>query len=153
LGECRAGHSAPPIACRTSAPAVAVRPDVDDLRELVSTEMTMRIAVHGASGITGGLTLAEVRKRGLTPVLVGRNAQRLRKAAADAGVPDAEVRVADLDDPITPADALRDCDAVVNRAGPFTLWGEPVVRAAIAAGTHYVDTEGEQRYFRHILDT
>lgn len=37
--------------------------------------------------------------------------------------------------------------------GPFALWGEPVVQAAIVAGCHYVDTAGEQAYIRHILDT
>lgn len=109
----------------------------------------MRIAVFGASGFTGGLTVAEVVRRGLTPVLVGRNKERLRTVGG-AG---AEVRVAGLDDHEGLVAALRDCDAVVNCAGPFTLWGEPVVRAAIAAGTHYVDTAGEQQYIGHVLDT
>ncbi|MEU6712415.1 saccharopine dehydrogenase NADP-binding domain-containing protein [Nonomuraea sp. NPDC046802] len=48
--------------------------------------------------------------------------------------------------------ALRGCDAVINCAGPFTLLGEPVIRAAIAAGAHYVDTTGEQRYIGRVLD-
>ncbi|MEV4090570.1 saccharopine dehydrogenase, partial [Nonomuraea fuscirosea] len=56
----------------------------------------MRIAVHGAGGFTGRLTVAEVRRRGFTPVLVGRNEERLRRSAAAAGVRDAEVRVAGL---------------------------------------------------------
>ncbi|MDL4817857.1 saccharopine dehydrogenase family protein [Actinomadura opuntiae] len=112
----------------------------------------MRIAVHGASGFTGGLVLAEARRRGLTPVVVGRDEERLRKAAARTGGDEVEIRVAGLDDPAALAGAFRDCDTVVNCAGPFTLWGEPVVRAAIAAGCHYVDTTGEQRYLRHVLD-
>jgi short subunit dehydrogenase-like uncharacterized protein len=113
----------------------------------------MKIAVYGASGFTGGLAAAEAGRRGLSPVLVGRNAERLRKAAVDAAVADAEVRVAGLDDPAALAAAFDGCDAVVNGAGPFALWGEPVVRAAIAAGCHYVDTSGEQGYIRQILDT
>jgi short subunit dehydrogenase-like uncharacterized protein len=113
----------------------------------------MKIAVHGASGFTGGLAVAEVGRRGFSPVLVGRDARRLRKAAADAGTADAEVRVAGLDDPTALAAAFEGCDAVVNAAGPFALWGEPVVRAAIAAGCHYVDTTGEQAYIRQVLDT
>ncbi len=113
----------------------------------------MKIAVYGASGFTGGLAAAELGRHGLSPVLVGRNAERLRKAAADAGVADAEIRVAGLDDPVVLAAAFAGCDAVVNAAGPFALWGEPVVRAAIAAGCHYVDTAGEQGYIRRILET
>lgn len=112
----------------------------------------MRIAVHGASGFTGRLTVAEVRRRGFTPVLVGRDPDRLRKAAAEAGAQGAEIRVAALDDPAVLADALRDCDVVINCAGPFTLLAEPVIRAAIAAGVHYVDTAGEQGHVKRALD-
>jgi short subunit dehydrogenase-like uncharacterized protein len=113
----------------------------------------MRIAVYGATGFTGGLAVAELGRRSISPVLVGRDAERLQKAAVDAGVADAEVRVAGLDGPAALADAFAGCDAVVNAAGPFELWGEPVVRAAIAAGCHYVDTAGEQGYIQRILDT
>jgi short subunit dehydrogenase-like uncharacterized protein len=119
-----------------------------------STEgIDMKIAVYGASGFTGGLAVAELGRRGLSPVLVGRDAERLRKAAAGAGLADAEVRVAGLDDPAALGGAFAGCDAVVNAAGPFALWGEPVVRAAIAAGCHYVDTSGEQVWIKRVLDT
>ncbi|WP_327673734.1 saccharopine dehydrogenase family protein [Kitasatospora sp. NBC_00458] len=125
----------------------------------------MRIAVHGATGFTGGLAVAELVRRGITPVLVGRSPERLKAVAAERA-PGAEVRVAEVRvagaggsggaDRVADEDlaaAFADCDAVVNCAGPFDLWGEPVVRAAIAAGAHYVDTTGEQRYLRRVLDT
>lgn len=112
----------------------------------------MRIAVYGASGFTGGLALAELRRRGIAAVAVGRDGERLRAAADRAGAPDADLRVAGLADQAALTEAFRDCDAVVNCAGPFAQWGEPVVRAAIAAGCHYVDTTGEQGYLRHVLD-
>jgi short subunit dehydrogenase-like uncharacterized protein len=111
----------------------------------------MRIAVHGASGFTGRLAVAEVRRRGFVPVLVGRDGERLRKAAVEAGAPEAEVRVARLEEGAL-ADAFLGCEVVVNCAGPFTVLGEPVVRAAIAAGVHYLDTAGEQHYIREVLD-
>ncbi|MFI0454339.1 saccharopine dehydrogenase family protein [Actinomadura sp. 6N118] len=111
----------------------------------------MKIAVYGASGFTGGLAAHELHRRGVTTVVVGRNEERLRRVAAEVEADD--VRVAGLEDVNTLAAAFKDCDAVVNGAGPFTLWGEPVVRAAIAAGAHYVDTAGEQRYVHHILTT
>ncbi|WP_049566551.1 saccharopine dehydrogenase NADP-binding domain-containing protein [Nonomuraea sp. SBT364] len=112
----------------------------------------MRIAVHGASGFTGRLTVAEVRRRGFTPVLAGRDEARLRKVAAEVGAAAAEVRVAALDDGDALADVLRDCEVVVNCAGPFAALGAPVIRAAIAAGVPYVDTTGEQRYIRRVLE-
>ncbi|WP_052848692.1 saccharopine dehydrogenase family protein [Streptomyces avicenniae] len=107
----------------------------------------MRIAVYGASGFTGGLVVGEVARRGFAPVLVGRDGARLRAVAAGEG---AEVRVADLGDAAGLAAAFADCDAVVNCAGPFTLWGEPVVRAALAARTPYVDTTGEQGWIQRV---
>lgn len=113
----------------------------------------MRIAVYGATGFTGGLAVAEVGRRGLTPVLVGRDGTRLRAAAANAGVPDAEIRIAGLDDIDSLTAAFADCDAVVNAAGPFTRWGAPVIEAAIAARTHYVDTTGEPHYIRTVFHT
>ncbi|RDI50073.1 saccharopine dehydrogenase family protein [Nocardia mexicana] len=111
----------------------------------------MRIAVYGATGFTGGFAVAELHRRGIDPVLVGRDASRLRTAAAEAGIPEPDIRVAGLDDIPALATAFAGCAAVVNCAGPFALWGEPVVRAAIAAGCHYVDTSGEQHYIHEIL--
>lgn len=113
----------------------------------------MRIAVHGASGFTGSLIVAELARRDLAPILVGRDETRLRAVAARTGVPDTEIRVAALDDTAALAAAFADSDAVVNAAGPFTLWGEPVVRAAIAARRHYIDTTGEPGYLHTILST
>jgi short subunit dehydrogenase-like uncharacterized protein len=113
----------------------------------------MKIAVHGAGGYTGRLVAARVRAQGAEPVLVGRSVDRLRAAAEAGGLGDVETRVATLDDAAGLRAALEGCAAVVNCAGPFTHLGEPVVRAAIAAGCHYVDTTAEQLYIQRIFDT
>ncbi|MFE3187410.1 saccharopine dehydrogenase family protein [Nocardia sp. NPDC059240] len=113
----------------------------------------MRFAVYGASGFTGSLIVAELVRRDLTPVLVGRDPARLLAVAQRAGLPDAEIRVAELTDSEALAAAFAESDVVINAAGPFTLWGEPVVRAAIAARRPYIDTTGEPDYLRTILDT
>lgn len=100
----------------------------------------MRIAVFGASGYTGGLVVEELARRGIDRVLVGRGGG-------------GEFRRAGLDDHAALVRAFRGCDAVINCAGPFVVLGEPVVRAAVAAGCHYVDISGEQRYLARIFDT
>ncbi|MDL5205790.1 saccharopine dehydrogenase NADP-binding domain-containing protein [Streptomyces sp. ALI-76-A] len=43
-------------------------------------------------------------------------------------------------------------DAVVDCATPFTSYREPVVRAAIDAGAHYVDVSGEALLIKGIRD-
>jgi len=58
-----------------------------------------------------------------------------------------------VDDHAALVAALRDCAVVVNCAGPFTMLGPPVVRAAIDAGRHYVDTAGEQPYVASVFAT
>jgi len=110
----------------------------------------MKIALNGASGYTGRLAVAELARRGLDAVLVGRDPERLRAAAAGT---DFEVRIADIADPEALEVAFAGADAVVNTAGPFGRLGAPVVRAAVAAGAHYVDTTGEQHYINDVFDT
>ncbi|GAA4634174.1 saccharopine dehydrogenase NADP-binding domain-containing protein [Actinoallomurus vinaceus] len=109
----------------------------------------MKIVVYGAGGYTGRLVVAELARRGIDVVLSGRDQGRLRAAAVGAGVPDAELRVAQAGD----AAALRGCDVVINCAGPFVVTGDAVIRAAITAGCHYVDIAGEQLHMHRTFDT
>ncbi|MGP4105106.1 saccharopine dehydrogenase family protein [Nonomuraea sp. KM90] len=113
----------------------------------------MKIAVYGASGYQGKLVLAELARRDVETVLAGRDLARLEEAASAVGLLDAERRVAGTGDHGALVRAFRGCDGVINCAGPFTSSGEAVVRAAIAAGCHYVDTSGEQLYIKKIFDT
>jgi short subunit dehydrogenase-like uncharacterized protein len=110
----------------------------------------MKIAVYGAGGYTGRLVVAELSRRGIEPILVGRRVETLRRTAG--GIRDAQVRTAGVDDSAALTASFDGCSAVVNCAGPFTSLGEPVVRAAIAAGCHYVDTTAEQLYIKRILE-
>lgn len=113
----------------------------------------MKIAVYGATGFTGKLVVAELVRRGIEPVLVGRDLARLRTTAHHIGAANAEARTASVEDPAVLRRAFQDCDAVINCVTPFSSFGEPVVRAAIAAESHYVDIAGEQGYLARIFDT
>jgi short subunit dehydrogenase-like uncharacterized protein len=109
------------------------------------------IAVYGAYGYTGALVVAELARRGLRTIVIGRDAERLRDVAA-AGALGTVARVAALDDARGLADALADADVVINAAGPFGRTVEAVVGAAIRSRTHYVDTSGEQRPTKLVFD-
>ncbi|MEO3754342.1 saccharopine dehydrogenase NADP-binding domain-containing protein [Streptomyces sp. B6B3] len=113
------------------------------------------IAVYGASGFTGRLVVAELARRGVRVVLVGRDEGRLRRVAVagTAAGTDADVRVAGVEEPAVLVAAFDGCAAVVNCVAPFESFGEPVVRAAVTAGCHYVDTTGEQPYLKRVFDT
>jgi short subunit dehydrogenase-like uncharacterized protein len=99
------------------------------------------VVVYGATGHTGRFIVAELSRRGFTPVLSGRNAAQLEALAAQW--PDALVRPADVDDPSALDRALAGAAAVINCAGPFALTGGPVVQAALRAGVPYVDVAAE----------
>ncbi|HKH15558.1 MAG TPA: saccharopine dehydrogenase NADP-binding domain-containing protein [Solirubrobacterales bacterium] len=109
------------------------------------------IAVYGATGFTGRLVAAELRRRGAQMVLSGRNPAKLEILAEEIGG-DVDTRPARLDDPATLRDLLEPCAAVISCAGPFRLHGEPVLAAAIEAGTHYLDTTGEQPFMRTVFE-
>lgn len=98
--------------------------------------------VYGATGHTGRFVVDELLRRGLTPVLAGRSAERLaavtpRHAALDH-------RVVGLEDPVLLRQAVADVGAVVNCAGPFLDTAAPLARAAVESGVHYLDVTAEQ---------
>jgi short subunit dehydrogenase-like uncharacterized protein len=103
------------------------------------------IVVYGATGYTGRLVAHELRRRGLDAVLAGRDTGKLARLAEalGGGVP---THAVELEDRSGLRHLLGDAGAVIDCAGPFVRYGEPVARAAIETGTHYVDTTGEQPY-------
>ncbi|WP_328875581.1 saccharopine dehydrogenase NADP-binding domain-containing protein [Streptomyces sp. NBC_00287] len=101
--------------------------------------MGQQVAVFGAYGHTGRFVVAELLARGFVPVLSGRDAEKLRAAAA----PGLDVRPASVDDPASLDRALAGTAAVINTAGPFATTAAPVIEAALRAGIPYVDVAAE----------
>ena len=93
----------------------------------------MTIWILGATGRTGREIAARVAARGGTPVLVGRNADRLGKTAADLGLDDVLV-TGDLPGAI----AKYRPTVVVNTIGGYAETAVPIARACLPGG-HYVD--------------
>jgi short subunit dehydrogenase-like uncharacterized protein len=105
------------------------------------------IAVYGATGYTGKLIAAELDRAGADFLLAGRNREKLDQVAAGLET-EVEVHAVSLDDQAGLHSLLEGCSTVIACAGPFHLHGEPVMRAAVETGTHYLDTTGEQPYMR-----
>lgn len=111
------------------------------------SRQTAPIVVYGATGYTGRLVCAELAEAGAEFVVSGRSAQKLDALRAELEL-DAPARTAQLDDPASLRALLADCSVVIDCAGPFVRFGEPVLAAAVETGTHYLDTTGEQPYMR-----
>ncbi|MFJ1967591.1 saccharopine dehydrogenase family protein [Streptomyces sp. NPDC087903] len=112
------------------------------------------VAVFGAYGHTGRFVVSELLERGLTPVLSGRDADKLR-ALSDAR-PGLEARRASADDPASLDRALDGAAAVINCAGPFAATAAPVIEAALRARIPYLDVAAEveavKDTFTHFAD-
>ena len=100
------------------------------------------VTVFGAYGHTGRFVVAELCKRGWTPILSGRDGVKL-KAVGDA-YPELEVRIAAVDDPASLEAAISGSSAVINCAGPFLDTAVPIINAAIHSRVHYLDVAAEQ---------
>jgi short subunit dehydrogenase-like uncharacterized protein len=103
---------------------------------------TDKVFVYGASGHTGRFVVNELVRRGLAPVIAGRDAARL-----DSVLPrrtGLERRAVGLDDPGALRRAIAGSGAVINCAGPFLDTALPLARAAVGAGAHYLDVTAEQ---------
>jgi hypothetical protein len=103
----------------------------------------MIIGVYGAAGHTARFVMAELLRRGHTPVALGRNESTL---AAAVGTYDGAVewRVASLDSPDSLDRALAGIDVVIHCAGPFLDTAEPLIQAALRTRVHYFDLTAEQ---------
>ena len=107
----------------------------------------MRWLIYGANGYTGELVARLAATRGERPVLAGRRAEPVAVLAADLGL---DHVVVDLGDEAALRAALDGVDAVAHCAGPFSATAEPMVRACLATGTHYLDVTGEVAVFESI---
>ncbi len=107
------------------------------------------ISVLGATGYTGGLIVRELKRRRLPALAAGRSRDKLERLAADVG--DLETTQVDVSDPAALDRLAQRSRVIINTVGPFTDYGEPVVRAAIGGKAHYLDTTGEQPFMRAML--
>ncbi len=112
--------------------------------------MAGRIVVFGATGYTGELTARALVGRGATPLLAGRDADRVARLAAALGGLD--TTVADVDRPGSVRALVERGDVLVSTVGPYLRFGDAALEAAVDAGAHYFDATGEGPFIRRVFD-
>lgn len=100
--------------------------------------------IYGANGYTGRLAVKEAIKRGMNPILAGRNAKALVELGSETGL---ETRIFSLESPAEIVENLADCHLVLHCAGPFSATSQPLLAACLVAGVHYLDITGEVSVF------
>lgn len=111
------------------------------------------IVLYGASGFTGVHILKRlIAEPNLTFAVAGRSKKRLEGALEEVGsltgrdLKSIAVLVANSDDGESLAAMARQARVVINAVGPYRLYGEPVVKAAVENGASYVDISGEPAF-------
>ena len=99
------------------------------------------VTVFGAYGHTGRFVVSELRQRGWTPILSGRDPDKLN-ALGDVH-PGLDLRPACVDDPASLDRALVGSTSVINCAGPFARTSAPIIKAAMRAQIPYLDVAAE----------
>ncbi len=103
--------------------------------------------IYGANGYTGSLIAELAAKRGLTPILAGRNKEKIQALAKKLQL---ESRVF----PLEPLDqltaGLSGVDLVLHCAGPFSKTSSLMIEGCLKVGTHYLDITGEINVFEHV---
>jgi short subunit dehydrogenase-like uncharacterized protein len=113
--------------------------------------MSAEVVIYGASGYTGKLIAWHLAEHGIPFIAAGRSQERLEQQMA--GIEELKghdyqcVAVDHNEDAIR--DLLKGKKIVYNVVGPFMQLAEPVVKAALDSGCHYLDTTGEQDWMFH----
>ena len=116
--------------------------------------MTKQIIVYGASGYTGLQIAEELARRGIPFVAAGRSKTRLEEQLnGSSALEGADYEIAEVVHQEEARTALfTGRKIVLNMVGPFMQLGVPTVKAALAAGVHYIDTTGEQDWMLKLRD-
>lgn len=115
-----------------------------------------KVLIYGASGYTGKLVAESLARRNIPFYMAGRTRTRLEAALKvveerRGAAVDAEIAVAgNTAEELLPL--FEQVDVVINVAGPFMQVGWPIVKAALDAGCHYLDTTGEQDWTMAVRD-
>jgi short subunit dehydrogenase-like uncharacterized protein len=114
------------------------------------------VVLYGAGGFTGQQTVAYFSEHvplGVRWAIAGRNRATLEAVRSSAGGPARaqDILVADSRNQASVDAVVSRTRVVLNTAGPFALYGTPVVDACVRFGTHYVDITAETPWVRDLI--
>lgn len=105
--------------------------------------------LYGANGYTGELIARRAIAAGHTPILAGRNKEKVESLASELGL---QSRVFSLENSAEIQKEIKDVSLVLHCAGPFIYTSRPMAEACIATKTHYLDITGEIPVYESLFD-
>jgi Family of unknown function (DUF5938)/Saccharopine dehydrogenase NADP binding domain len=115
----------------------------------------IKVVLYGASGYTGEHVMWKLAERGIPFIAAGRSKAKIeRRIAEQPELKNARCEIVEVaHDEAALTELFKGRKVVHNLVGPYAQYGEPVLKAALAAGCHYLDATGEQDWKIHIRDT
>lgn len=118
------------------------------------------IIVYGATGYSGTITceyLAAKAGRNVKWAIAGRDKGKLETlrselAKIDATLNNMELFVVDANEYSQILNLASKTRVLCSFVGPYRIYGEPVVRACVEAGTDYVDVTGEPPFYSEVIE-
>lgn len=108
------------------------------------------VLLYGATGYTGRLTARALEEKEITYAIAGRDEKRLGELSAS--LPShPKTHAVPIDDAAGLERIAATAGVVLSTAGPYTRLGPPLVEAALAARSHFLDVTGEQAYLRWVF--
>lgn len=116
------------------------------------------LIVFGATGFVGRLITGYLAEYGaerdeLRWAVAGRSQTKLEALKASLGDVGKEVPVivADASDESTLYKMCEQTRVIISTVGPYTLYGEPLVKACVTTGTDYCDLTGEIQWVHRMI--
>jgi short subunit dehydrogenase-like uncharacterized protein len=118
------------------------------------SERAFDIVVFGATGFTGKLTAEYLVQcndsKRIKLAIAGRSASKLQACKQDLLAINADNEIgtieADSSDYASLLAMASQAKVIITTVGPYLKYGEPLVKACVEAGTHYVDLTGEPEF-------
>lgn len=112
------------------------------------------LVIYGATGFTGAYVIESLVKSDekVDFAVAGRDRNRLAKVLEKVGqrlgkdLSGTPIIIADCSDEASLVEMAKQAKVIVNTVGPFRLYGEAVVKAAVENGASHVDISGEPAF-------
>ncbi|CAB3397735.1 unnamed protein product [Caenorhabditis bovis] len=114
------------------------------------------VVIYGATGFTGAYILEYLvlspKYEGVSFAIAGRSEKKLKEVLDSISektgkdIRNTPIIVADSANEDSLAEMARKAKVIINAVGPYRLYGEAVVKAAVENGANHVDISGEPAY-------
>ncbi|MBA3661885.1 MAG: saccharopine dehydrogenase NADP-binding domain-containing protein [Gammaproteobacteria bacterium] len=112
------------------------------------------LVIYGATGFTGKLAAQYMMRPGigdhLRVAIAGRNMQKLKEVQAECIIKPT-ILIADSTEPTSIDNIVQQTNVVLSFAGPFAIYGEPVIASCIKFGKDYLDITGETPFIHAMI--